>query len=638
MKKRMMLRLAALALALCLLPAGAQALTPQQTVELLEQYYVDPVPAAVYEQDTVEGILETLGDRYTEYFTAEEYTAFTDSMEDTQVVGVGVVVSVDERGLLVNEVVAGGGAEEAGLLAGDVITAVDGQSVAGVDLDAASGMLRGEEGTQVTLTVLRGQESFTAAVARRKVVVPTTTTQLVDGHIGYIECTTFGGSTKSHFEEGIAQYDSVVDHWIVDLRDNGGGVVQSSVDAAGCFTGPGKLAYLRGGDGNYYYNERVDEASTISPVIVLTNAYSASASELFAAAIRDTGAGLVVGGRTYGKGVAQRLLDKETHPDYFPDGDALKVTVYRNFSAEYLSTTDQIGVIPHLLISDENAAAAAMLLCALPDLVDTEGLLRLDLKWRWYIDLDTALSPDYRAAFVELLEAIPAGAGLYLGAGGLDAWEETTPAAVAEHCGLTEYVGRGFPDVAESPYAQQIDTLKVYGVVNGAGDGQYYPEGKLTRGELCQMLVNAMRYPAAMKENHFPDVDPAGDWFAGAVDAASAAGIVNGATDGQFYPDGLVTHQELITMLGRAGVRLSANLYEDERAGTAEYSAAVSAYPDWARSYVWLLTECYQDEAGEAINFLWDDPANIDPAAPATRGETAALLYNILAFTGVLEA
>lgn len=637
MKKRMMLRLAALALALCLLPAGAQALTPQQAVELLERYYVDPIPDAVYEQDTVDGILEALGDRYTEYFTAEEYTAFTGSMEDTEVVGVGVSVSVGENGLLVNEVLSGGGAEEAGLLAGDVITAVDGQSVAGIDLNAASGMLRGEEGTQVTLTVLRGQESFTATVARRKVVVPTTTTQLVDGHIGYIECTTFGGSTKSHFEEGIAQYDPVVDHWIVDLRNNGGGMVQSSVDAAGCFTGPGKLAYLRTGDGSYYYNERVDEASTISPVIVLTNAYSASASELFAAAVRDTGAGLVVGGRTYGKGVAQYLLDKETNPDCFPDGDALKVTVYRNFSAEYLST-DQIGVIPHLLISDENAAAAALLLCALPDLVDTEGLLRLDLKWRWYIDLDTALSPDYRAAFVELLEAIPAGAGLYLGAGGLDAWEETTPAAVAEHCGLTEYVGRGFADVAESPYTQEIDTLRTYGIINGAGDGNFWPDGKLTRGELCQMLVNAMRYPAAMKENHFPDVDPATDWFAGAVDAASAAGIVNGATDGQFYPDGLVTHQELITILGRAGVRLSATLYESDRTGAAEYSTAVSAYPEWARPYVWLLSECYQDVSGGYINFLWDDLANIDPTAPATRGETAALLYNVLAYTGVLQA
>lgn len=636
MKKRMLLRLTALALCLCMLPAAAQALTVQQAVELLEQYYVDPVPAAVYEQDTVEGVLEALGDRYTEYFTAEEYTEFTSSMEDTQVVGIGVVVSVDERGLLVNEVVAGGGAEEAGVLAGDVITAVDGTPTAGVDLDSASAMLRGEEGTQAALTVLRGQESMTVTVERRKVVVPTTTTQLVEDHIGYIECTTFGGSTKSHFEEGIHQYDSAVDHWIVDLRNNGGGIVQSSVDAAGCFTGPGKLAYLRTGDGNYYYNERVEDAGTISPVIVLTNAYSASASELFAAAIRDTGAGLVVGGRTYGKGVAQYLLDKETNPDCFPDGDALKVTVYRNFSAEYLST-DQIGVIPHLLISDENAAAVALLLCGMPDLVDTEGLLRLDLKWRWYIDLDKALSPEYRSAFVELLEAIPAGAGLFLGAGGLDQWEETTPAAVAEHCGLTEYVGRGFSDVADSPYAYEIGTLKVYGVVNGAGDGNFWPEGNLTRGELCQMLVNAMRYPAAMRENVFPDVDPA-DWFAGAVDAASAAGIVNGATDGQFYPDDLVTHQQLITILGRAGVRLSATLYESHLAGTAEYSGAVSAYEDWARPYVWLLSECYQDAFGANINFLWDDLANIDPEAPATRGETAALLYNLLAYTGVLQA
>lgn len=636
MKAKIFLRLTALILALCLLPVGAQALTAQQAVELLEAYYVDPIPAAVYEQDTVEGVLEALGDRYTEYFTAEEYAAFTGSMEDTQVVGVGVVVSADENGLLVNEIVSGGGAEEAGVLAGDVIAAVDGQSVAGVDLNTASAMLRGEEGTQAVLTVLRGRESLTFTVNRRVVVVPTTTTRLLEGHIGYIECTTFGGSTKGHFEEGIAKYDSAVDRWIVDLRDNGGGVVQSSVEAAGCFTGPGRLSYLRTGDGNYYYNERLEEACTESPVIVLTNAYSASASELFAAAIRDTGVGLVVGGRTYGKGVAQYLLDEESYPDFFPDGDALKVTVYRNFSKDYLST-DQIGVIPHLLISDENAAAAALLLCGRPPEEDTADFMALDLNGRWYIDLDTALSPDYRAAFLELLEAIPAGAGLYLGVGGPDGWVQVGSAFAAEWCGLTDYDSRGFDDVEDSIYSYELDTLGIYGIINGAVDGNFYPEGNLTRGELCQMLVNAMRYPAAMKENVFPDVDPADDWFAGAVDAAFAAGIINGATDGQFYPDGLVTHQELITILGRAAVRVSAALYETDRAGAAEYSEAVSAYPEWARPYVWLLAESCEDETGAYINCLWDDLADIDPEALATREEAAALLYNVLFYTGILR-
>lgn len=633
MKAKFWSRALALLLCLGLLAGGAQALTVQQTIELLGKYYVDPIPDAVYRQDTVEGVLEALGDPYTDYFTAEEYEAFLNSMLDTSVVGIGVVVQVDAAGVLVVEVLEGGPAEEAGLLAGDVITAVDGKTAVGLALDAAGELLRGQTGSRVTVTALRDGEELTFSMTRREVVVPATTTELLEGHIGYIECTTFGAETPRHFEEGIAKYAGQADRWIVDLRSNGGGMVDDSVQAAGCFAGGGRLAYLRAADGNYYYYESTGTVRAGAPVVVLTDGQTASASEIFASAVRDTGTGLVIGTRTYGKGVAQYLLDAETEPECFQEGDALKLTVYRFFSPAY-TATDRVGVIPDLLVSDGNAPAAAVLLCAAPPAGDTAGFLRLELAGEWYIDANRAVSEEYRAAFTELLEAIPTTAALSLGTG--ENWIGVSPAMAASYYGLTGYTPREFPDTGLSPYAEEIGLLKTYGVINGATDGNFYPSNGLTRGELCQMAVNALRC-AAGNADTFTDV-PEGEWYADAVNAACGAGLVNGTPGGSFYPNGRLTHQELITILGRAATGLSAGFYEsvrqwEEQKGGA--SEAVGAYADWAQPYVWLLTESLQGEEG-AISLLWDDLAAIDPAAYATREEAAALLCTILLHAGIL--
>ena len=115
--------------------------------------------------------------------------------------------------------------------------------------------------------------------------------------------------------------------------------------AAGCFTGSGVLAYLKDSTGAYGAYGSNDDARTLSPVIVLTDGETASASELFASDIRDTNTGILVGGRTFGKGVAQTVLDQRALPDYFPDGDAIKITSYR-FYAPSGSTTDTVGLIP----------------------------------------------------------------------------------------------------------------------------------------------------------------------------------------------------------------------------------------------------------------------------------------------------
>ena len=430
MKKILLPRLtaAACSLTLLLVPA-ARALTPEQAGSLLQQFYVDSVPEAVLNQPSISDMIEALGDPYTQYFTPEEYQRFNASMSDASLVGIGVVFTVTEEGLLLDRVLDASPALEAGLRGGDLILQVDGHSVLGQDSNTVTGWIQGKEGTQVKLVYRRDGQEATAVLTRKMIVIPATTTELLDGHIGYIRCTTFGNETVGHFREGITAYKDQATAWIVDLRSNTGGVTEAATEAAGLFTGVGEMAYLRDGEGEYgaYYHK--EESLTLYPVIVLVDSYTASASEIFASAIRDRGAGIVVGTRTFGKGVAQSVLDEDSMPDFFADGDAIKITSHRFYSPAG-NTTDQVGVIPDLLVDPSYTADIAYLLAGADPKGNNQNTLRLDLDWQWYIDLSTAAGTDYRDAFQALLNAVPDNKDLWLsnGSGG---WTRSSASAVA---------------------------------------------------------------------------------------------------------------------------------------------------------------------------------------------------------------
>ena len=193
---------------------------------LLEDYYIDDVPQSVLEQLTVQQMVEALGDPYTQYFTAEEYGQFLSSMEDIPIVGTGVSALTTQDGLLILRVFSDTPAAESGLLPGDLIVEIDGKSTTGDNVLSASSWLQGEEGTQVKVTYLREGAEHTVTLTRRAITIPATYTELWDGHIGYIDCDTFGTDTLDHFLDGIKTYGDEADHWIVDLRLNGGGAEQ----------------------------------------------------------------------------------------------------------------------------------------------------------------------------------------------------------------------------------------------------------------------------------------------------------------------------------------------------------------------------------------------------------------------------
>ncbi len=629
-------RLAALLLTMALLATPALALTAEQAGQLLNLYYVDKLPGRVLEQTTVEGMLDALGDPYTVYFTPEEYAAFLNSMRDETIYGIGVSMQLHERGVHITEVLPDLGAEKAGLKVGDLITAVDGQEIGGMSIDAIKGLVGGEEGTTVRVTVLRDGAPREYLITRLKIVVPATTTQLIDGHIGYLDCRTFGEETLSHFEKGIKENDYQTDRWIVDLRSNLGGDTMAAVQAAGAFAGGGELAYLRNNEGEYNVYARKEGALTIDPVIVLADEYTASASEIFSAAIRDRQAGIVIGSRTYGKGVAQVLLDESVEPQYFSDGSALKITAARVFS-EGGATTDQVGVIPHLLVPDAYAPDVAYLMASSGPKGDTAGKLRVDIRWRWYVDLKTAVQADYRPAFAALLEAIPATTPLWLGTGGADGWRQVTAGEVAEEYGVTGYTTRDFGDTAGSPYAAEISALATYGIAVGDGEQAFRPEETLTRAQFCVLLARALRYTAPAGMAVFDDV-PVDAWYAGEVAALYQTGLISGYGDGLFHPDEPMDHGQFITILARAAKGIGMRFYQAKPQDYSEMMnhPALAEYPKWARESVWLLDGSQTNPIGMGVSLLWAPLGDIVPAAPTTRGEAACALYNLLSFTGIL--
>lgn len=630
--KHYLRRLLAAVCAAALLTTSAFALTVEQALDLLEEYYVDPLPPAAYEAETLDEIFSAIGDSYTYYMDAQEYDDFISSVEGGSQVGIGVAILYTSEGILINSVLPGGAAEEAGLESGDIIVAIDGAScVPGQESDVAR--ITGPEGTAVSLTILRtdGREE-TLSLVRRPFAVPTTTVSLLENGQGLINCDSFATSTGDTFSENVSRYDDETDLWLVDVRSNPGGVVSGALGAIGVFTGPVIPLYFRDSQGSYQMYLSSADHVTEDPVVVLTNAYSASASEIFAGAIKDYGAGIVVGGRTYGKGVAQRVLDESTHPDLF-QGDCLKVTTYRFYTGA-VNTTDGIGVIPTLLLADEYTADAAMLLrAAAPD--ELTGWTCLTLGGRdFYVDVRSALvEEDSAAAVAELFAALPPDAGVAIGTSA--GWFPVKVPAAAAFLDV-DYASRWFTDVDDSPYGAELNVLATYGLLRGVGGGLFLPKDTLSRAELCALLSLTLDR-VSNAASPFSDV-PDDSWFAPYVTAMYELGLVKGYGDGAFGPDDPVTQEELITVLGRLADFLNANCHEALKEVTDEEreAPALAGFSDWAKDYVWLLGLSFSDADGETVCLLHTGVEEIDSSAPVLREEAGADLYYILTTLGIL--
>ena len=291
--------------------------------QYLDHYYYKSSEITKEEKETgiYKGLFESLGDVYSCYYTPEEYKILAEQSQGVYY-GIGAYVSQDvETGICaISGVIKNSPAEAAGLMEGDLIYKVDGEDMTGLELDEVVSNIRGEEGTEVTLTLVRNGEEIEVKLKRGKVDTPTVESEMLDDGIGYLQITEFDDVTVGQFSENFEQLkEQGMKGLIIDLRGNPGGSVTSVCAVAEHLLPKGLIFYMEDKDGNK--TEYTCEGADFDlPLVVLVNEYSASAAEILSGAIKDAGIGELVGKRTFGKGIVQDVIPLQ-------DGSAIKLTI-----------------------------------------------------------------------------------------------------------------------------------------------------------------------------------------------------------------------------------------------------------------------------------------------------------------------
>lgn len=296
---------------------------------LMETYYLEDIDAEQVEDYLYKGAVAGLGDIYAAYYTEEEYQSMIDSTNGSYY-GIGVEISQNmTTGIItISRIFEGSPAEEAGLLPGDVIYRIAGEEVTGEDLNKVVALIKGEEYTTVTVEVARDGESgyLEFEVERRTIEVPTVESEMLENQIGYIAITSFDDVTTEQFMTALDTLESQgMEALVVDLRNNGGGLVSSVCAILDRLLPEGLIVYTEDKYGNREEEYSDAEHYFDKPLAVLVNGNSASASEIFAGAIKDYGIGTLVGTTTYGKGIVQKIYP-------LSDGTAVKLTVSKYYT------------------------------------------------------------------------------------------------------------------------------------------------------------------------------------------------------------------------------------------------------------------------------------------------------------------
>ena len=309
--------------------------------KILEKYYLNDIDEEKLEDGAIKGYVAALGDPYTEYITKEEMEEYKVNITGNYV-GIGIYMSVDteKNAIRVIMPIKGSPAEEAGLQSGDIITKVDGIEYTGDDVDVAANAIKGKEGTVVKLEILRNQEVKTFEITRKKVVTNPVESKKLENNIGYIQITSFDEETADSFKLKFEELKNQgITSLIIDLRNNGGGLVESTLQIADYIVPKGKeLLVTVDKDKNEEIEKAKEDVLIDMPIVVLVNENSASASEILAGALKDLDEATIVGTTTYGKGVIQEILT-------FKDGSGLKVTVQEYYTPSR-NKINKVGIEP----------------------------------------------------------------------------------------------------------------------------------------------------------------------------------------------------------------------------------------------------------------------------------------------------
>jgi carboxyl-terminal processing protease len=294
----------------------------------IRAYYIDEYDVEDLQNSLIAGYVDGLGDKYTVYYTPEEYADLKISTTGTYYgIGAGLQQDADTMQVTVTKIYAGTPSEDAGLKENDIILYVDDIEATSMELSLLVQKIRGEEGTTVHLQIYRPStaETLEFDVERKNVVLPSVEGQMLSGNIGYIAIGEWQDNTPEQFKEIVEKLEKDgMESLIIDVRSNPGGLVDSVVEVLDYILPKGILVYTED-----KYGQRKNYTSDADcmqyPMAVLINGNSASASEIFAGAIKDYSYGTLIGTTTFGKGIVQSIFA-------LPDGDALKVTTAKYYT------------------------------------------------------------------------------------------------------------------------------------------------------------------------------------------------------------------------------------------------------------------------------------------------------------------
>ena len=320
--------------------------------EMIDEYYLEDAQESALEQGVYKGMIEALQDPYSTYYSQEELEELQNKTQGIYY-GIGARVGIDADTQLprIASVIEGTPAQEAGLMAGDLLYEVDGTCVQEMDLNSAVALVKGDEGTIVHLTVIREGETdyLEFDVERRKLENETVTYEMMEDGIGYIQIQEFDDVTVDQFSEALdACRREGMQGLILDLRGNPGGNLSTVCEIARMMLPEGLIVYTEEKNGDREEYTCDGSRQLTEPLVVLVDSNSASASEILAGAVKDYGIGTLVGTTTFGKGIVQRIMK-------LSDGSAVKLTVSKYYTPKG-NNIHEIGISPDVEVPFEAEA------------------------------------------------------------------------------------------------------------------------------------------------------------------------------------------------------------------------------------------------------------------------------------------
>ncbi len=316
-----------------------------ETWDIVHEMYVDqPVDQLALMRGAIIGMLDALGDKHTSYMTPDQFKQANESLEG-EYEGIGAWVDTSGDYVEIISPMRGSPAAEAGLQPKDLVIAVDGEDMTGIPGDLVLKRILGPAGTQVTLTIRRGDETFDVVIKRANIIVPTVESEMLEDNIAYIQLSNYGDKTTQQLREALKSLQKQNPKGLIlDLRGNGGGYLNTAIQVVSEFIADGVVMFEQYGDGETFTYQAIPGGlATKIPLVVLVDGGTASAAEITAGAIQDHNRGPLVGDITYGKGSVQSWIALKN------DAGGVRVTIARWLTPNGRQISE-IGLEPEYIV------------------------------------------------------------------------------------------------------------------------------------------------------------------------------------------------------------------------------------------------------------------------------------------------